>query len=105
MADWMKLDLFRVNCFKDNDQYGHVNNAVFQSYFDTVANIFLIRHCGLDQSAPPQPVDQSEKSGAASLKDCDHAVAFIAECFCQFHEPIHYPNIYLGKDCDLMGFC
>ena len=97
MFDWMRLDLFLVNSFKDNDQYGHVNNAVFQSYFDTVANVFLIRHCGLSQSSSPQLVDQNENLGAASA-DYDHAVAFIAECFCQFPEPIRYPNVYLGKD-------
>lgn len=32
----------------DNDLYGHVNNVTYYSYFDTVANTFLIRECGLD---------------------------------------------------------
>jgi len=29
----------------DNDVYGHVNNVVYYSYFDTVINEYLIR-CG-----------------------------------------------------------
>jgi acyl-CoA thioester hydrolase len=32
----------------DNDIYGHVNNVVYYSYFDTVINEYLIRAGGLD---------------------------------------------------------
>ena len=32
----------------DNDVYGHVNNVVYYSYFDTVINEYLIRDGGLD---------------------------------------------------------
>ena len=32
----------------DNDVYGHVNNVTYYSYFDTVANHFLITEGGLD---------------------------------------------------------
>jgi acyl-CoA thioester hydrolase len=32
----------------DNDIYGHVNNVVYYSYFDTVVNDYLIREGGLD---------------------------------------------------------
>ena len=32
----------------DNDVYGHVNNVVYYSYFDTVINAYLIREGGLD---------------------------------------------------------
>jgi len=32
----------------DNDIYGHVNNVVYYSYFDTVVNRYLIDHGGLD---------------------------------------------------------
>ena len=32
----------------DNDVYGHVNNVVYCSYFDTVINEWLIRAGGLD---------------------------------------------------------
>ena len=32
----------------DNDVYGHVNNVVYYSYFDTVINECLIREGGLD---------------------------------------------------------
>src|SRR5579863_3565340 len=32
----------------DNDVYGHVNNVVYYSYFDTVINEYLISRGGLD---------------------------------------------------------
>ena len=32
----------------DNDIYGHVNNVVYYSYFDSVANQYLIEQGGLD---------------------------------------------------------
>jgi acyl-CoA thioester hydrolase len=32
----------------DNDAYGHVNNVVYYSWFDTVVNELLIRHGALD---------------------------------------------------------
>ncbi len=32
----------------DNDAYGHVNNVVYYSWFDTVVNAHLIEHGALD---------------------------------------------------------
>jgi acyl-CoA thioester hydrolase len=37
----------------DNDIYGHVNNVVYYSYFDTVINRYLIDAGGLDIQAAP----------------------------------------------------
>jgi acyl-CoA thioester hydrolase len=37
----------------DNDVYGHVNNVVYYSYFDTVINRWLIAEGGLDTAAGP----------------------------------------------------
>src|SRR3546814_2385640 len=36
----------------DNDIYGHVNNVVYYSYFDTVINDYLIREGGLRSEEP-----------------------------------------------------
>jgi acyl-ACP thioesterase len=32
--------------WKDNDVFGHVNNAVYHAMFDTIINVYLLRHCG-----------------------------------------------------------
>lgn len=37
----------------DNDAYGHVNNVVYYSYFDTVVNQFLIANGVLDIERSP----------------------------------------------------
>ena len=37
----------------DNDVYGHVNNVVYYSYFDTVVNTFLVHEGGLDIESGP----------------------------------------------------
>lgn len=34
--------------WQDNDIYGHINNVVYYSYFDTAANHLLIHEGGLD---------------------------------------------------------
>ncbi|MBK9605329.1 MAG: acyl-CoA thioesterase [Betaproteobacteria bacterium] len=58
----------------DNDTYGHVNNVVYYSYFDTVINEYLIRQGGLDIH--------------------DGAVIGLAiETFCQFHAPLSFPEV------------
>ena len=57
----------------DNDVYGHVNNVVFYSYFDTVINDYLIREGGLDIHA-----------GAV--------VGYAAESVCRYHRPLSFPD-------------
>jgi len=42
--------VFRPICTRwmDNDVYGHVNNVVYYSWFDTAVNAYLIEHGALD---------------------------------------------------------
>jgi acyl-CoA thioester hydrolase len=37
----------------DNDVYGHVNNVVYYSYFDTAVNAYLVAEGGLDFASGP----------------------------------------------------
>uniref|UniRef100_A0A8C6REL5 Thioesterase superfamily member 7 n=1 Tax=Nannospalax galili TaxID=1026970 RepID=A0A8C6REL5_NANGA len=62
--------------WQDNDQYGHVNNVVYYSYFDTVINHFLIRYCGLETSLLTSPM-----------------VGFMVTNQCTYHTPIGFPQI------------
>ena len=57
----------------DNDAYGHVNNVVYYSYFDTVVNTYLIRQGALDIEA-----------GAV--------IGLVVETGCQYFEPLTYPE-------------
>lgn len=57
----------------DNDIYGHVNNVVYYSYFDTVINRYLIEKGGLD-------IHRGDVIGLA------------VETHCRFVRPIIYPQ-------------
>jgi acyl-CoA thioester hydrolase len=59
--------------WSDNDIYGHVNNVVYYSYFDSVANLYLIDVAGLKIHA-------------------DSIVGFVVNSGCSYHEPIAYPE-------------
>ena len=58
----------------DNDVYGHVNNVVYYSYFDTVINQYLIEMGGLD------PHDGT-------------VVGMAVETGCRFHRSLAFPDI------------
>ena len=69
----------------DNDIYGHVNNVTYYSYFDTVANQFLIDKGGLD-------IQNAETIG------------FVVASNCQYLAPIAHPEIIdIGLRVNRMG--
>ena len=57
----------------DNDAYGHVNNVVYYSYFDTVVNTYLIAKGVLDIAASP-------------------VIGLAVESLCTFRKEITYPE-------------
>lgn len=58
----------------DNDVYGHVNNVVYYSYFDTVVNQYLIEQQVLD----------IERSAVIGL---------VVETQCRYFAPIRFPDV------------
>ena len=58
----------------DNDIYGHVNNVVYYSYFDTVINGYLIEAGGLD------------------IND-GSVVGLAIETGCRFHRSFAFPEL------------
>jgi acyl-CoA thioester hydrolase len=58
----------------DNDIYGHVNNVTYYSYFDTVANQYLIEEGGLD-------IQTAE------------IVGFVVASNCNYLSPIAHPEL------------
>jgi acyl-CoA thioester hydrolase len=57
----------------DNDVYGHVNNVVYYSYFDTVVNGYLI------------------SSGALNIER-SQVVGLVVETRCRFFRPVAFPD-------------
>jgi len=58
----------------DNDVYGHVNNVVYYSYFDTVVNKFLIDHGQLDY-------------------ENGEIVGWVVETKCEYFAPVAFPDV------------
>ena len=61
----------------DNDVYGHVNNVVYYSFFDTVVNKFLIEQSQLDYSK-------------------GNVVGLVVETKCQYFAPIAFPDVVVA---------
>ena len=66
-----------VTRWMDNDVYGHVNNVVYYSYFDTVVNTFLIQRGVLDIH-----------NGAV--------IGLVVETGCNYFAPITFPDIVVA---------
>jgi acyl-CoA thioester hydrolase len=57
----------------DNDVYGHVNNVVYYSFFDTAVNGWLMEATGLDIRELP-------------------AIGLVVETSCRFLAPLSFPD-------------
>jgi acyl-CoA thioester hydrolase len=57
----------------DNDVYGHVNNVVYYSFFDTVVNRYLI------------------DNGALDFRD-GKVIGLVVETQCNYFKPVAYPD-------------
>jgi len=62
----------------DNDQYGHVNNVVYYSWFDTAVNAHLIEQGALDPAG-------------------GQVIGLVVETQCQYFAPLAFPgNVEAG---------
>lgn len=69
----------------DNDVYGHINNVTYYSYFDTVANHYLIHEGGLDIHTSP-------------------VIGLVVESRCSYRAPLAYPDrLRAGLRVDKLG--
>lgn len=69
----------------DNDLYGHVNNVVYYSYFDTAVNAYLIEAGGLD-------IHLGE------------VVGFVVDSRCTYRQPVAFPEtLETGLRVDRLG--
>jgi acyl-CoA thioester hydrolase len=57
----------------DNDVYGHVNNVVYYSFFDTVVNQYLMASGGLDIETSP-------------------VIGLVVETLCRYFKPLAFPE-------------
>jgi acyl-CoA thioester hydrolase len=85
-----RRDQFRVlrtitTRWMDNDHYGHVNNVVYYSYFDTAVNGYLIEASGTDVRDLP-------------------AIGIVAETSCRFLKELSFPEtVHAGLAIEKLG--
>ena len=58
----------------DNDVYGHINNVVYYSFFDTVVNQYLVSDGGLDIENGP-------------------VIGLVVETLCRYFKPLAFPDL------------
>jgi acyl-CoA thioester hydrolase len=63
-----------VSRWMDNDVYGHINNVVYYSFFDTVVNRYLIEAGALD-------IHHGE------------VIGLVVETGCQYFAPLAFPDV------------
>ncbi len=101
----------------DNDAYGHVNNVVYYSWFDTAVNAYLIRQGALDihhgetiglvietqcnYFAPlafPQTVEAGIRVARMGTSSVRYEVGLFAEGAEQTAACGHFVHVYVGRD-------
>lgn len=100
----------------DNDQYGHVNNVVYYSWFDTAVNSYLIGHGALDihhgstiglvvethcnYFAPmsfPQAVQAGIRVAQIGVSSVRYDIGLFAGDAPQTHAHGHFVHVYVDK--------
>jgi acyl-CoA thioester hydrolase len=64
----------------DNDAYGHVNNVIYYSWFDTVVNQFLIKNGELNIGASP-------------------SIGLVIETQCNYFASVSFPDVISAGVC------
>jgi acyl-CoA thioester hydrolase len=100
----------------DNDAYGHVNNVVYYSWFDTVVNEYLIREGVLDvnggaviglvvetqcryfsELAFPQPVDLGLRIGRLGTSSVRYEIGVFADGDDAASAQGHFVHVYVDR--------
>lgn len=100
----------------DNDAYGHVNNVVYYSWFDTVVNEYLVRRGVLDidrgniiglvvetqcryfsELAFPEPVDLGLRVGRLGTSSVRYEIGVFAEGEAAASAQGHFIHVYVDR--------
>ncbi|KAF8243248.1 thioesterase family protein [Wilcoxina mikolae CBS 423.85] len=60
--------------WSDNDQYGHLNNSIYNHLIDSVVNDYLITHCGLQQST-------------------NNSIGLVVSSHCEYFSSLAFPEV------------
>ncbi|TFK45699.1 thioesterase thiol ester dehydrase-isomerase [Heliocybe sulcata] len=83
-ADYAFFQTYRTR-WTDNDQYAHINNAIYYHFFDSITNAYLIAHCALSPTS-------------SSL------IGLVVSSHCAYFRPLAYPAVLeLGLRVNKLG--
>lgn len=78
----------------DNDMYAHLNNTVYTVLFDTIANAYLIEHCGMNPFSVNNPSPQSSSSGQPSNLDVGtEQIGLIVSTHADYFGSVAFPDV------------
>jgi acyl-CoA thioester hydrolase len=73
--------------WSDNDQYGHLNNSIYNFLIDSIVNSYLIQHCGL------RPTDEASPH-----------IGLVVSSHCSYFESLAFPEVIeLGLRVNKLG--
>ncbi|KAJ5159668.1 uncharacterized protein N7482_006672 [Penicillium canariense] len=77
----------------DNDMYAHLNNTVYTALFDTIANAYLIEHCGRNPFSVNNPTPTSVSGQPSNLSVGDDQIGLIVSTHCDFFASVAFPDV------------
>lgn len=75
LEDYKYFLTFRTR-WSDNDQYSHVNNAVYYHLIDSIVNTYLAERCGLQPSSTDRALP----------------IGLVVSSYCNFYAPLAFPE-------------
>ncbi|KAF8421083.1 thioesterase [Tirmania nivea] len=83
----------------DNDQYGHINNTVYQQLIDSIVNAYLMQHCGLRPFPSPAAPSTAPPAPAPAQK-----IGLVVSTHATFFAPTSFPaTLLLGLAVTRLG--
>ncbi|KAL5484840.1 hypothetical protein ACEPAI_7482 [Sanghuangporus weigelae] len=83
-ADYHYFLTYRTR-WSDNDQYSHVNNAIYYHLIDSIVNTYLAEQCG----CIPSTSSSTSESESANIAP----IGLVVSSHCEFFAPISFPDV------------
>ena len=73
--------------------YAHLNNTVYTALFDTIANSYLIEHCGMNPFSVNNPTPQSSSGQPSNLNVGADQIGLIVSSHADFFASVAFPDL------------
>lgn len=73
--------------------YAHLNNTVYTTLFDTIANAYLIEHCGMNPFSVNNPDPKGPASQPTKQTASTEQIGLIVSTHCDFFASVAFPDV------------